>query len=304
MNWFRIRLAGLFPVFLAATGSCSNHKDTPVGEPGAKTIETITETGQRTTAEGDNIHFALHIPPVEKQLVGKWPVVVLLHGFSRSHSRQVGNGRIIADAGMAVLVPDMTTLLTGEPGRRKNVEVLADHLNWLSDRNEDPTDPLYQRLDLRRVGLAGHSAGGGIALEFAVASLPNWQNTVDAIVLLDGVPWKPTISRIEEGNSRAALLSIRADESSWNAQGFVREAERAWKGEVTSVHLRGTTHIDPENPSDMFGDLLMHPSPPERRRQFSYLAAEFLAAELLGIREPLEQRLQALREGGDAIETP
>lgn len=33
-------------------------------------------------------------------------------------------------------------------------------LNWLEKKNKDPNDPLYQKLDLTKVGCSGHSMGG------------------------------------------------------------------------------------------------------------------------------------------------
>ncbi|WP_405326697.1 alpha/beta hydrolase [Fibrobacter sp.] len=33
-------------------------------------------------------------------------------------------------------------------------------LNWLDKKNKDPNDPLYQKLDLTKVGCSGHSMGG------------------------------------------------------------------------------------------------------------------------------------------------
>lgn len=33
-------------------------------------------------------------------------------------------------------------------------------LNWLENKNKDPNDPLYQKLDMTKVGASGHSMGG------------------------------------------------------------------------------------------------------------------------------------------------
>ena len=33
-------------------------------------------------------------------------------------------------------------------------------LNWLEEKNKDPNDPLYQKLDMTKVGCSGHSMGG------------------------------------------------------------------------------------------------------------------------------------------------
>ena len=138
-------LAIICGALLSCTGS-QEGPDEVQSEDSRKPILQITEEGERTTAEGDEIKYILQLPPVEKQTAARWPIVVLFHGFSRDHSRQIGTGRIIADRGLLVLVPDMTTLMTGEKGRRKNVEVLADHLQWLSKRNSDESDPLFYRL--------------------------------------------------------------------------------------------------------------------------------------------------------------
>ena len=211
--------AGLL-LIVAISSGCSHFPDPQDRTPSQSVAGRRTESGQRTNRYGDRISYELHLPATGDPSAGEWPVVILLHAFARNHTRQIGNAQILADHGLAVLVPDMTTLMTGERGRRRNVENLEDHLAWLGQRNRDPADPLHGWLDLQRIGVAGHSAGGGIALELAIASANDESEfPVDAVALMDGVPWKKTIGRIESGHSEAALLSIRADPSAWERAG-------------------------------------------------------------------------------------
>jgi hypothetical protein len=41
-----------------------------------------------------------------------------------------------------------------------NGNVATEALNWLAEKNNTPGDPLYQKLDLTKVGCSGHSMGG------------------------------------------------------------------------------------------------------------------------------------------------
>ena len=139
-------------------------------------------------------------------------------------------------------------------------------------------------------------------MEYAVGGITDTPlKPVTAVALLDGVPWKNTIKRIESGNCQAPLLSIRADKSAWNANWSVIEAESGWKGDVIAVHLKGTSHIDPENPPDKLGNIVMRASKPERRLVFAELVAEFFRARLLGQSSEFENKLKELEENGDTV---
>lgn len=93
---------------------------------------------------------------------GPHPVVVLLHGgcwraeYDRMYLRHLAGA--LRDDGVAVWLPEYRRLGEsggGWPGTFRDVGAAVDHLRVLA-----PT----HRLDLRRVAVAGHSAGGHLAL--------------------------------------------------------------------------------------------------------------------------------------------
>ena len=266
----------------------------------------FVENNERVAAHDSRVRYALHLPPAELRPSGGSPVVVLLHGFARDHRRHLGNAARFASHGLAVLTPDLTTLLTGERGRRDNVDHIFNHLEWLRARNADPEDALHRQLDLTRIAIVGHSAGGAIALEFAMAASET-DSAPAAVVLMDGVPWRETIDRIRTSKAGNRVLSLRADDSVWNNRGSVREVERIWPGPLTAIHLPGATHVDPEDPSSSVANWVVGSSPADQRSRFARLTATFLASQLLASADTeraFERCLAELVERGEAVLEP
>lgn len=214
----------------------------------AKLFTVEIENGTRRTCTGDEVAYSLFIPQANPDLPAPpWPAVVLNHGFSRTKKTQADNANYLAQRGFVVLTPNQVGL-GGFATRETNITVTLDHLDWLNRRSTTPGDPLDGRIDPRRLGLAGHSAGGALSFEAAARS-QCLNDPVSALFLLDAVPWRSTLEAAP-GMAPIALGSLRSEPSACNAQGEVRDLLDALMFAAEDVRVVGGTHCDPENPTD------------------------------------------------------
>ncbi len=100
---------------------------------------------------------------------GPHPVVYLEAGFFQQAAGYAPYGQRLASWGIVAL-------LRGDPGLAETSPQIASDISWvvttwLPAANADATSPLHGRLDLTRVGLAGHSRGGQVTLLAAEGAL-------------------------------------------------------------------------------------------------------------------------------------
>jgi dienelactone hydrolase len=93
---------------------------------------------------------------------GPHPVVILLSGFFQEGEAYAAYAQRLASWGIV-------TLLRDDPGISESTADMVSDVgyevdSWLPSQNEDSTSALYGRLDTTRIGLAGHSRGGQVAL--------------------------------------------------------------------------------------------------------------------------------------------
>jgi len=154
--------------------------------------------------------------------------VVILHGFQLSLKNHRGTAALLAGKGMACLIFDMLPLLTVSKRklhekRQANVCAVVEYLNWLFMRSD---------IDHNSIVLAGHSAGGGIALESVVSLLPT--KAIRGLLLLDAVPTDESFQVGSEAKSwqsqhiddldhqdACIVVSLRGEPRMFNAYGVV-----------------------------------------------------------------------------------
>jgi predicted dienelactone hydrolase len=127
---------------------------------------------------------------IPKEPKGK-PVVLFSHGYEGCAKQQAYLQAALADAGYAVFAPDhkdaacngksffarfMHPPFSFEKPETWNATAYADHREDMEKLLAAlPTDPRYNMLDWRRVGMAGHSLGAYAGLGMAGA-LPGWKD--------------------------------------------------------------------------------------------------------------------------------
>jgi len=217
--------------------------------PTEKLYELRTEEGTRTAASGDSVPYSLFVPVPRVGLPGPpWPALVLSHGFARNRRYHAENARYLASRGIVTLTPNFVKLGGGRPSQLRNVRNTADHVVWLVERSSSPTDSIAGLVDERRIGLAGHSAGGAVSLEAAVA-LTESGRPLEALLLLDAVPWPRTAALVSD-LLPLDFASLRSEPSACNAFASVVPVLPGLRVPNDDVRILGATHCDPENPTD------------------------------------------------------
>lgn len=290
----RVRLAAV----VVAWGLCA-----PLAS--AQVFEVTVETGTRQTTGGDSISYDLYIPEATPSLPAPpWPGLVLNHGFARDKRYHADTARFLAERGIVVLVPNLVSLLGGEAAQLRAVADTVDNAAWLRTRGVTPGDTLFGRLDPGRVGLAGHSAGGAIALEAAWVQERSTGIPVAALVLLDAVPWPRTLQRAATLRPIFAV-SLRSDPSACNAFGSGLGIVDAVSFPMDDVLVVQSTHCDPEAPSGLACAVACGPPTVRGRSLYRTLLyaflREFLQAPALGATTTFRQTVASLEEEGQVI---
>ena len=158
----------------------------------------------------------LHLPDTEPG--NRRPVALIVHGNHRMEDFSEAGydylGDLLASHGIATASVDANFLngsWSGDFGGREMPArgiLLLEHLRLLRTWNRDPRSPLYNRLDLDRVALLGHSRGGeAAAIATAFNELPAFPD--DANYPFDygfGIESVVAIAQIDHRYSRRIAL--------------------------------------------------------------------------------------------------
>lgn len=243
-----VTVCALSAVLLFGT-TCTTIPDLPAG---------VVKQSSQVTCGKDSVAVDFYF---QKQAAPQ-PLVVVVHGFSRSKRYMAGWGADLAGHGMIAAV--MTQPYWAEHSR--NAEVIAR----LVELGRAGKWPIAARGN-GKVGLVGFSMGGLTTLLAAASLSP----PVDAWVGLDPV------DHAGSGAAKAALvkppgLALLAEPSPFNAQGNARTMLHDYGGPLQVIKVTGATHCDAESPSDILGQLACGRVDPVRHDRFRAATLEFL----------------------------
>ncbi|KAL8206362.1 hypothetical protein R6Q57_009913 [Mikania cordata] len=140
----------------SSVSMCSNTDVFAIGE-----LETQLVKPEETLTPKPLLIFT----PVE---AGKFPVLVLLHGYLLHNSFYSQLSHQIASHGFIIVVPQLYSV-TG-PDATKEIFCVAEITNWLVEGLQRFL-PSQVNADLTKLGLAGHSRGGKVAFALALNML-------------------------------------------------------------------------------------------------------------------------------------
>lgn len=193
------------------------------------------------------------------------PFVLVAHGFTRSKRYMAGWGALLASEGFITATLTQPGFANHELNASAIAELVAQVHSGSLRLNVKPTG---------RIGLMGHSMGGLTTL------LAADKQPVDAWVGLDPVGMND--SWLSVGKAlRTPCAVLRAEPGAWNMQGNARPLFAVLPGPKFTMKVRGSTHLDPESPTDMLGQLACGFADEKRRAVFERYALAFLKANLL-----------------------
>jgi len=192
------------------------------------------------------------------------PIVIIAHGFMRHRQNMAGWGNHLAKEGFIAVVPD----LPAWSGHARNGRFITELQAYLVDN-----DAWKQRIDLKRLGLMGFSAGGLSSL-LSAADSPDvalWigLDPVD----VDGIGAKAAAM------IQARTIMLTAEPSACNAHGNVRNIVAALPN-PEHLSIAGAVHVDAEWPTSWMAEFVCGRSTEEKRGEFSKLATKALRETL------------------------
>lgn len=193
------------------------------------------------------------------------PLVVVAHGFTRAKRYMAGWGALLARDGFIAAVLTQPGFADHELNANAIAELVAQVRSGSLKLKVKPTS---------RIGLMGHSMGGLTTL------LAAGKQPVDAWVGLDPVGMND--SWLSVGKTlHTPCAVLRAEPGAWNMQGNARPLFAVLPGPKFTMKVRGSTHLDPESPTDVLGQLACGFADQKRREVFERYAIAFLKAQLL-----------------------
>ncbi|GAB4012439.1 poly(ethylene terephthalate) hydrolase family protein [Nocardioides ultimimeridianus] len=127
-----------------------------------------------TTEAGDSAHTVYRPTNLGRQGCTSHPVIIWGNGTYATPSVYAGLLKHLASEGFIVVAANTTQSGSGQ-------EMLAG-IDWITEKNSDPSSIYYQKVDLAHIGASGHSQGGGGAVNAGA------DPRVDAVVPIEPGP--------------------------------------------------------------------------------------------------------------------
>ncbi|KFJ43886.1 dienelactone hydrolase family protein [Francisella philomiragia] len=179
------------------------------------------------------------------------PVVIVVHGFSRSKDNMSGWGSFLADHGYFVVVPNLPFWAN----HSKNAEFISELINYIYSNSD------YTSIINNDLALVGFSAGG---LATLIATSENTR--VKLWIGLDPVDVGNLGSQAAK-NINCPTYIIAASASACNANNNYKNFITNLK-ENNLIKIDGAVHVDAEWPTNRFAELFCGRSTQQKRERF------------------------------------
>lgn len=213
---------------------------------------------QHFSINGVGMDVGVYRPPVKKQA----PMIVVVHGFSRSRHHMRGWGEKLAAEGFVVLIPTLPYLAD----HRKNANAIVQLISAARDGTLLPDFP-----KITSVALVGFSMGGLVTLLAGAALEP----PLDAWVGLDpadsGGLGAAAASRIT-----APGLIFEADRDRFNLKKSRTGIMENYGGTLKIFQVPDSTHADVETHPDLLAELVFGKTSPARHEEVYQCTLKFL----------------------------
>ncbi|HDP77217.1 MAG TPA: hypothetical protein ENN47_03340 [Mesotoga infera] len=196
-----------------------------------------------------------------------WPIIILLLGWSSISELHTSLAETLASSGYLVAGIEHpgacavvtfsdnsiyyflgNDLLDGLPEstRENKLRFLSEYLSrdidyvieFLEEMNEDPYSDFYERLNMKDIGLYGHSGGGSVAIRYALS------NEEIPMVLADPTLEGFTIQELVSGLSNPVLLMTSSEwESGVNGE-FLSVVSKDSANSNYNLSISDMRHVD------------------------------------------------------------
>jgi len=202
----------------------------------------------------------------------KFPIILFSHGWQSFNAQNTGQALELASHGYVVVGVQHTygavitifpdgTIAPNNPNALPSDDVPTEEyemtahilvkqwagdlgytLDYLDAQNKDPNSPFYNRLDLSRLGVYGHSTGGGAAIQFCGTDL-----RCKALLGLDPFMRPVSYEVIDAGTTQTSFFMFSQlwtdDVNSRNNELFHRYYPHV-SNSLGVVSIEGTKHYD------------------------------------------------------------
>lgn len=200
-----------------------------------------------------------------------YPVILFSHGWNGFSAQSTGQALQLASHGYVVVGVQHTygavmtvfedgtiarnnpsTLPTGAPSdeyeaaARRLADQWAGDLGYAADflkaQNDDPASPLYGSLDFSRLGVYGHSMGGGAAIQFC-----GTDSRCKALLGMDPFMRPVSVEVLENGVSQPAFFMFSqrwADDVESRNNTLFHKFISNVPGRLGVISIAGTAHYD------------------------------------------------------------
>lgn len=177
----------------------------------------------------------------------KAPVIIFNTGWNQARGSYLEYGRQLAEWGFVVAIrffpnPDVLGIGLDINQEEAHVALVSALIDWLGEQNENSASPLFELLDMEKVGEAGHSLGTNSNMAAAIAD-----DRIRAIVNLDGWfdhPGGDFVTHLPHKN--VAIMWINADQGLCTARGLpdLIDLYDYVPSPAADVMIHGASHID------------------------------------------------------------